>query len=160
MRHPLYRFFATVDSIAPTILRLLLAGIFCVHAGQKTLGWLGGTGWAGTLAQWTSPQGLNLTYPLAMLGMIMEAAGVAGMLLGFLTRFVALVLACTMATAVATVPWQRGFLAPKGFEYPLSLGAVALALLCCGGGRFSVDRLITRHLLPPNTGTLGGYRTM
>ena len=160
MTHPFYRFFATINSLAPTILRLGLAMVFCVHGGQKTLGWMGGVGWNGTLAQWTDPHGLNLSYPFAVAGILAEVVGAAGMLLGFLTRFAALVIACQMAAAIATVHWQAGFLAPKGYEYPLTLGIVALALMCCGGGKFSVDRLFSRRLLPPNTGTLGSYRTM
>ena len=158
--HPLYRFFATVDSFAPTILRLLLAVVFGVHGGQKTLGWMGGAGWSGTLAQWTDPHGLNLDYPFAAAGILAEVAGAAGMLLGLLTRFAALLIACQMAAAIAAIHWQAGFLAPKGYEYPLTLGVVALALMCSGGGKFSMDRLLTRSLLPPNPGMLGSYRMM
>ena len=160
MMNPIYRLFATVDSFAPTILRVLLTVVFCVHGGQKTVGWMGGLGWSGTLAQWTDPHGLNFSYPLAMLGIAAEVAGAAGMFLGFLTRLAALAILCVMAVAIATVHWQAGFLNPKGYEYPLSLGVVALALLCSGGGRLSLDRVITRHLLPPNVGMLGSYRTL
>ena len=159
MMNPIYRLFATAESFAPTILRLLLAVIFCVHGGQKTLGWMGGAGWSGTLAQWTDPHGLNLSYPLAMAGIVAEVAGAAGMLLGFLTRLAALAILCVMAMAIVTVHWHAGFLAAKGgYEYPLSLGIVALALLYAGGGRWSLDRWLTRHLLPPNSGTVGSYR--
>ena len=160
MMNPIYRLLATVDSVAPTILRLLLTVVFCVHSGQKTFGWMGGAGWSGTLAQWTDPHGLNLSYPLAMLGIFAEVVGAAGMMLGFLTRLAATAILCVMAVAIAKVHWHAGFLAPRGYEYPLSLGVVALALFCSGGGKFSLDRFITRHLLPPNTGMLGSYRTM
>lgn len=156
--NPIYRLFITIDSLAPTILRLLLAAVFCVHGGQKTLGWMGGAGWSATLAQWTDPQGLNFSYPLAVLGIVAEVAGAAGLFLGFLTRLAALGIMCVMATAIMAVHWRAGFLAPKGYEYPLSLGVVALALFYSGGGRWSLDRWITRHLLPPNTSTLGSYR--
>ena len=159
MVHPVYRIFSTSGSFAPTILRWLLAVVFCVHSGQKTLGWMGGPGWSATLAQWTDPHGLDLSYALAALGILAELAGAVGMLLGLITRVAALALICVMATAIATVHWQAGFLAQKGgYEYPLSLGVVAFSLLLTGGGKFSLDRQITRRLLPPNTRLLGSYR--
>ena len=66
----------------------------------------------------------------------------------------------TRLLAVALVHWQAGFLAPKGFEYPMTLGGVALALAFCGGGRLSMDRSLTRQLLPPQNSVtvMGNYR--
>ncbi len=149
--HVFYRLFATINSLAPTILRLLLAVVFCVHGGQKTVGWMGGPGWSQTLAHWTSPQGLDLPYPVAMLGIVSELFGAVAMLLGFCTRLAALLLLGQMTVAVALIHWQAGFLSPNGYEYPLTLGCVALALVFCGGGRFSMDRAFTRQILPPQT---------
>ena len=156
--NPVYRFFATADSFAPTILRLVLAVVFTVHGGQKTFGWLGGSGWSATLAHWTSSEGLNLPYPVAVLGILAETLGALAMLTGFLTRLAALGIFCTMGVAIFAVHWSAGFLAPQGYEYPFTLAGVALALLFGGAGRWSVDRLVTRALLPPNTGKLGSYR--
>ncbi len=157
--NPVYRFFATINSFAPTVLRLLLTGVFAIHAGQKTVGWLGGEGWKGTLAHWTAaaPDGLNFPYGLAMMGILAEVFGAAGLLLGFMTRLAALGIFCVMVTAVFFVRGSAGFFAPRGYEYPLTLAGVAFALMCCGGGRFSVDRLLTRALLPPDHGRLGSY---
>ena len=154
-----YRLFTTINSFAPTILRLVLTVIFTVHGGQKTIGWLGGEGWNGTLAHWTapSPDGFGFPYGLAVMGIAAEVCGAVGMLLGFMTRLAALGLLCVMGTAVVFVHGPSGFFAPRGYEYPLTLGGVALALLCCGGGRLSVDRFLTRALLPPNSGRLSSY---
>ena len=156
--NPVYRLFATVDSFAPTILRLTLAVVFTVHGGQKTVGWLGGTGWSGTLAHWTNPEGMNFPYPVAVLGILAESLGALGMFTGFLTRLAALGILCTMLVAIFTVHLAGGFLAPQGFEYPFTLAGIALALLVCGGGRWSVDRLVTGALIPPNNGRVGSYR--
>ena len=157
--NPVYRLFATINSFAPTILRLLLAVVFTLHGGQKTVGWLGGEGWRGTLAHWTAPApaGFDLPYGLALAGILAEVCGAVGMLLGFLTRLAALAILCVMAAAILLVHGPAGFFAPRGYEYPLSLAGVALALMCCGGGKFSVDRFLTRALLPPNNGRLGSY---
>lgn len=157
--NPVFRLFATVDSFAPTILRLVLALVFTVHGGQKLFGWMGGDGWSSTLVQWTAADGLNFPYWLAVAGIVAEVFGAAGMLLGFMTRLAALALMGVMATAILAVHLPSGFLASKGgYEYPLTLLGITLALLFCGAGRFSVDRLITRSLLPPNTGAVGSYR--
>lgn len=157
--NPVYRLFATINSFAPTVLRLLLAVVFTIHAGQKTVGWLGGEGWKGTLAHWTAapPDGWNLPYGLAMAGILTEGLGAAGLLLGFMTRLAALGIFCVMITAIFFVHRSAGFFAPRGYEYPLTLAGVSFALMCCGGGRFSLDRWLTGALLPPNSGRLGSY---
>ncbi len=156
--NPVYRLFSTSASFAPTVLRLTLVVVFGVHGGQKTLGWMGGHGWSATLQQWTSPGGLNFPYPLAVLGILAESLGALGLLTGLLTRLAALGIFCTMLVAIFTIHLGNGFLAPKGYEYPFTLAGAALALMFCGGGRWSVDRLVTRGLLPPNTGLVGSYR--
>lgn len=157
--NPVYRLFATINSFAPTVLRLLLALVFTIHAGQKTVGWMGGEGWTRTLAHWTAPapEGLNFPYGLAAAAILAEAFGAAGMLLGFLTRVAALGIFCVMIVAIVFVHGSAGFFAPRGYEYPFTLAGVAFALMCGGGGRFSVDRWLTRALLPPNSGRLGSY---
>ncbi len=158
MMNPVFRLFSTPAYLAPTILRLLLAAVFCVHGGQDTLGWMGGAGWNLALERLTGPHGLNLGYPLAVLAIAAETVGGVGMFLGCLTRVTALAVICVMVMVAAAEHGQPGFATPESYEYPLTLGAMALSLLCSGGGRFSVDRLIAHRLLPPNTGMLGSYR--
>ena len=157
--YPVYRLLATINSFAPTVLRLVLTTVFFVHGSQKTLGWFGGPGWSVQLAKWTSPDGLDVSSSLAAVGILAEVVGAAGMLIGFCTRLVALLLFGQMLVAIVLVHLHNGFLASGGgFEYPLTLGGVALALVFCGGGRFSVDRALTRQLLPPNSGMVGAYK--
>ncbi len=147
--HPVYRFFDTPPSFAPTLLRLLLAGVFFVHGGQKAFGWMGGQGWAATLGSWTAADGLHFPYALAAIGVLAEILGACGLLLGLFTRLAALGIFCTMAVAVFYVHWKSGFLAGNGgFEYPLTLAGIALALMLTGGGRYSVDRAIAGQLMP------------
>lgn len=157
--HPVYRFLATINNFAPTVLRLVLTTVFFVHGTQKTFGWFGGPGWNAQLAKWTDPAGMNLPYSLAVVGIVAEVVGAAGMLLGFCTRLAALLLLGQMVVAIAVVHLPHGFLdSGGGFEYPMTLGGIALALLYCGGGRFSIDRALTRQLLPPNSGIVGAYK--
>jgi putative oxidoreductase len=63
--------------------------------------------------------------------------------LGLLTRVAAFFIACTMLTAVVGFHLSDGFFAANsGYEYPLSLLAMALGLLISGGGQASVDRVL------------------
>ena len=64
--------------------------------------------------------------------------------LGFLTRVGAFFFGCTMLTAIVGVHWTSGFFAAnRGYEYPLSLLAMSLALMISGGGQASVDRALS-----------------
>jgi putative oxidoreductase len=61
--------------------------------------------------------------------------------LGFLTRVAAFFIACVMLTAIIGVHWPGGFFAAnRGYEYPLSLLGMAIALLIAGGGQASIDK--------------------
>jgi putative oxidoreductase len=49
-----------------------------------------------------------------------------------------------MLTAIAGVHWPGGFFAAnRGYEYPLTLLAIAVALLIAGGGQASIDRALS-----------------
>ena len=104
---PVYRLLATINSFAPTVLRLVLTAVFFVHGTQKTFGWFGGPGWNVQLAKWTSPEGMDLSYSLAVVGMLAEVVGAAGMLVGFCTRLAALLLLGVMVMAIALVHAPR-----------------------------------------------------
>lgn len=153
--NPVYRFFATINSFAPTILRLLLALIFSVHVGQRTFGWLEGAGWKATLAQLTSPTGLHLPYAVAATGLLAGMVAALALLCGFFTRLAAGIVLLAVTLTIYSARWEQGFLLGSDFQYPFTLGGVAIALMFCGGGKLSVDRAITRQLLPPDTGLIG-----
>jgi putative oxidoreductase len=146
--NPVSRIFSTPASLAPTVLRLALAVIFAYHGGQKAFGWFGGDGWTATMAAWTAGDGLNFPYWLAALGLLAEVAGAAGVFFGIFTRIAALGLCCNMVVGIYTVHLAKGFGGPAGYEYPFALAAMAFALVCIGGGRFSIDRAISRQLMP------------
>jgi putative oxidoreductase len=76
---------------------------------------------------------------------IAEAAAGGLSILGLLTRPAALAVLVTQAMAIAKVHAQRGFSNTKGgFEYNLTLMAVAAGLLLAGPGRFSLHEVLER----------------
>jgi putative oxidoreductase len=124
-------------------LRLGLAAIFIAHGAQKVLGSFDGPG----LAKFTSfPAPFPFMRP-AWLWMgaaaFAELIGGGLLLLGLLTRVGAFLIFCVMLTAIIGVHWRIGFFAPNGFEYPLALLAMSLALLISGGGMASIDRALS-----------------
>ena len=142
------RVLATSSGASGPILRLGLALVLFPHGAQKLLGWFGGYGWSGTMGFLTGKIGLPA--PIAALVILIESVGPLFLLLGLLTRPVALGVIAVMIGAVATVHAPNGFFmnwggtqAGEGFEYHLLVIAMALALLVTGGGRLSADARLT-----------------
>lgn len=132
------RLIATSPTWITLPLRLVLGAVFAAHGAQKVLGSFEGPG----LAKFTS---FPAPFPFMRPGWLWMGAAafselIGGILvfLGLLTRLGAFLLFCVMLTAVVGVHWP-GFFAPNGIEYPLSLLAIALALMISGGGMASVD---------------------
>ena len=70
---------------------------------------------------------------------VLEVFGGALIILGFLTRIAALLLAMEMAVAIWKVHSAGGYLAVHNYEFPLVLAATCFALATVGAGRASVD---------------------
>jgi putative oxidoreductase len=141
------KLFATDDSAATTILRLVLGLVFFAHGAQKMLGWFGGYGFSGTMGFFTGS--MHIPAPLAFLAIAAEFFGGLGLIVGFLTRIAAFGIAVTMLVAIATVHAPFGFFMNwsgaqkgEGFEYHLLVLAMTAFLMIRGAGAFSVDRVI------------------
>ena len=143
----LNRLFATDDSMAPAILRLVLGLVIFAHGAQKMLGWFGGFGFSGTMGYFTGA--MHIPAPLAFLAIAAEFFGSLGLILGFLTRIAALGIATNMIVAIWTVHRAVGFFMNwtgtqkgEGFEFHLLVLAIAGFLVIRGAGAWSVDRAI------------------
>lgn len=141
----------TDATLAPVLLRLVLAAVMFPHGAQKAFGWFGGHGFSGTMDFLT--QQIGLPWVAAALVILLELAGPLLLLVGLGTRLVALGLAVLMAGAIATVHLQFGFFmnwsgtaAGEGYEFHLLAIGIALALVLTGGGRWSSDGRIARAL--------------
>ena len=127
----------------PAALRLCVGTVFLLHGLQKLFGLWGGPGLTGTtslLASWN----LNPAYPLAILAGVAELGGGALLILGGLTRWVALGLLVEVVVAIWKVNYQNGLFLTSagggpGAEYRLVLVGGLLCLALTGAGDLSVD---------------------
>ena len=60
---------------------------------------------------------------------------------GLFTRFFALAILIDLLVAIWKVHWKVGLLAKGGYEFPLSLATIALALIFLGAGPFALDAI-------------------
>lgn len=140
------RVLTTDNSLSSLLMRLSAGAIFAAHGAQKLFGIFGGGGLEGT-AQWMASIGLEPGYLMALAAGSAEFFGGIALLLGLLTRPAAFVLAMTMLVAVITVHLPNGlFLSNNGYEFGLALLAITGALVLNGGGKFSLDRILSARL--------------
>jgi putative oxidoreductase len=122
-------------------LRVVIGLTMFGHGSQKLLGWFEGPGLAGVRG-WLGSMGFKLTALMALLVALAESSGLL-FALGLVTPLAALAIASAMVVAIGSVHVKNGFWAGKGgYEYNLTLAAVAVAVAATGPGRFSLDRAI------------------
>lgn len=140
----------TDNTLSTLLLRVALGAVFFPHGAQKVLGWWGGHGFSGTMGFMTGT--LHIPAVFAFLAIAAEFAGALGLIVGLGTRVAALGIAAVMTVAI-TMHAQYGFFMNwygnqkgEGIEYHLLALAIALALILRGGGKWSADAAITKHL--------------
>ena len=139
---------STDNSIRLTILRVVLGLVMLPHGLQKTVGWFGGYGYQGTMGFFTS---IGIPAVLGFLAIAAESVGAVALVTGFTTRIAAFGIAVNMVVA-AFMHAANGFFMNwsgqqkgEGYEYHLLVLAMTAVLIAFGGGRFSIDRLLTRN---------------
>jgi putative oxidoreductase len=142
------KLFQTRDDIAIFILRVLLGLVFFPHGMQKVFGWFGGPGFSTAMQMFTVKAGFPAF--LAFLAIMAESAGSIALIAGFCTRIAALGIAVNMAVCAYGNHLKNGFFMNwfgnqqgEGFEYHTLVIAICLTLIIAGGGRWSVDRMIS-----------------
>jgi putative oxidoreductase len=127
------------------LLQLFLGFVFAMHGAQKLFGpSFYGFPWAGYVG-FFEKLGITPAPFWVWVVTITEFFGGLSIFLGFLTRFWAAGLVIDMVVAILTNHLRVGFfwLTPGGgFEFPLTLGVLALAIFLMGPSRWSVDRAI------------------
>jgi len=117
--------FNRLQPLALLVLRVVLGAIMIAHGYQKVSGIHGTQHFFGTL---------GLPARMAYLITALEFIGGIAIVLGVFERFLAGAFAIEMLTAIWKVHYPKGFTAPGGYEFPLSLVAIGFTLLCFGGG--------------------------
>jgi putative oxidoreductase len=138
----------TDNDISSFVLRLLLGIVFFPHGMQKVFGWFGGAGFSGTMEGFMEA---GIPALFAFLAIVAESAGSIALITGFLTRIAAFGITCNMVVAVLTVHAKNGFFMNwtgtqkgEGFEFHILVIAITIDLMIGGGGRWSVDRLLSK----------------
>ena len=120
-------------------LRVVLGAVFLMHAWQKCIVF----GVAGT-ADILGKLGIPLATGAALLLLVVELAGGLAILVGYLTRFAALLLVIEMCVAIPVARYQGGFFAPSGFEFEFTLLGACASLALIGPGAISLEAWMRR----------------
>ncbi len=145
MKTILYLLTKTSPCRSALILRLTLAIVFFPHGAQKILT----HGWNESIAIYHNGMGIPLLF--AFLALATEVFAPLFLVAGLFTRIAAFAIGFEMFMAITMVHFKNGFFmnwsgqqAGEGYEYHLLMIGIALALIMIGGGRWSLDRKISK----------------
>jgi putative oxidoreductase len=128
--------FAWLDRFRPLgvlIARIVLGVIMLVHGWHKIFPRGSLYNFAQTVAH------MGLPYWLGYVAAFTEFFGGLLLIFGLLIPIVALGVAIDMAVAILKVHLHHGLTGPMGYEFPLSLFALALLILASGSGHLAID---------------------
>ncbi len=115
-----------LQPLALLLMRLVLGAIMIAHGYHKVFG--------GFHHHMEMVGSLGLPRWLAYFSAGTEFFGGIAIVLGLFTRFFSLAFMIEMGVAIWKVHFKSGLMGANGFEFPLTLAALAFALLCYGGG--------------------------
>jgi putative oxidoreductase len=122
-----------LQPLALLVLRLVLGTIMIAHGYSKVFG---GFSHVHDMVQ-------HLGFPgwMAYLLAGTEFFGGILMIAGLLTRFVAVAMLIDMSVAIWKIHWHNGLKGPGGFEFPMSVAAIAFSLIFFGAGPIALDSM-------------------
>ena len=113
------------------ILRVVLGAIMIAHGYHKVFG--------GMHQFQAMVQHLGMPGWMAYLAAAAEFGGGILVLAGALTRYAAVAIFIDMGVAISKVHLKNGLTGNGGYEFPLSLAAIAFALIFFGAGPIAID---------------------
>jgi len=119
-------FLNRLQPVALLVMRLVLGAIMIAHGYHKVFG--------GFHHHFEMVGSLGIPAWMAYLSAGTEFFGGIAIVLGLFTRFFALAIVIEMGVAIWKVHFKNGLMGNGGYEFPMALAAIALALLCFGGG--------------------------
>ncbi|MGX6445234.1 DoxX family protein [Neobacillus sp. K501] len=128
-------------NIGLLIIRLVIGLLFVGHGAQKLFGWFGGYGLKGT-GGWFESIGMKPGVTMALFAGLAELIGGILFTLGLLTPLASIMIAGTMLMAIVKVHAANGLWSTaNGYEYNLTLIAVAIGIALIGPGQYALDSL-------------------
>jgi putative oxidoreductase len=140
---------SALHDIGLFLIRGIVGAVLLFHGSQKLFGWFEGQGMAAFVEAIEKMEVVPMPEVSAYLSTGTEFFGGLLLVVGFLTRLVAIPVAFNMFVAAIVVHGHAFALAQKGMEYPLTLAIVATALIFTGAGRISFDGALWRERSPP-----------
>jgi putative oxidoreductase len=121
-------------------IRLALGAVMFAHGAQKVFGVWGGPGFNRWISQAAPFPEMRPAWAWLAASALSEFIGGALVMIGLYTRVGAFFIACVMIVAIFGVHWRYGFfIEVGGFEFPVALLGMAIALMIHGGGAASID---------------------
>jgi putative oxidoreductase len=137
----------------PVIVRLVVGGMMLAHGLDKFTS--GPANFGQFLEQQVSlPAGVALAWLVTFL----ELIGGALLIVGFLSRLVALLMTIELICAIALVTWPSGLIATQGVGYERDLAYIAgfIVVMLLGPGRPSLDHALGLEEGVPTLATRSG----
>ncbi|MFB7141789.1 DoxX family protein [Gottfriedia sp. NPDC056225] len=129
-------------NIGLLIIRLVIGLLFVGHGAQKLFGWFGGYGLKGT-GGWFDSIGMKPGVTIALFAGLAELIGGILFALGLFTPLAGIIIAGTMVMAIIKVHAPNGLWATSnGYEYNLTLVAVAIGVALIGPGQYALDTFL------------------
>jgi putative oxidoreductase len=120
-----------LQPLALVVLRIVLGIVMIAHGYPKVFGGLHHH------VQFVSS--LGIPGWLAYCSAFAEFFGGILVIAGLVTRIAALLILIDISVAIAKVHWSHGLKAQGGYEFPLSIAAIAFALIFFGAGPIALD---------------------
>ena len=127
------RFLDRLQPLGLLALRIVLGIIMIGHGYPKVFG--------GLSEHVHHVSNLGLPGWLAYCSAAAEFFGGILVLIGLFTRVAALAIVVNMSVAIWKVHWKNGLLGNGGYQFPLSLAAIAFALILLGAGPMALDSI-------------------